>query len=202
MQITYVNRKQQTYYLHQGKTKTGKPRYFFSQKSESALPESALSERAIVEEIPNGYEIYENPNSQVFLRKILVKIITDSEISCVEKGLKQFSSLKDFLIDVKKQTISVFTPNQNLEALEALMSSSKHLRSPEETQAVLAKSITYSADLRFVLLNKVTRVFQTERFCYLGKIDDWIEIGAAGKLETLVKAYAPHVGQESLYELY
>jgi hypothetical protein len=58
MAIEYVNRKQKTYYLHAGTTKTGKPKYFFSTKAEGVL----------VDDIPEGYEIYENPNAQVFLQ--------------------------------------------------------------------------------------------------------------------------------------
>lgn len=33
MPITHVNAKGQTYYLHQGTTKTGKPKYHFAMKS-------------------------------------------------------------------------------------------------------------------------------------------------------------------------
>ena len=57
--ITYTNRRSQTFYLHQGKTKTGRPSYFFSLKSEGPL----------VQTVPEGYEVYENPRDQVFLRK-------------------------------------------------------------------------------------------------------------------------------------
>ncbi|KKM87650.1 hypothetical protein LCGC14_1266760 [marine sediment metagenome] len=56
MLVTYINRKEDIYYLHKGKTKTGKPKYFFSKKRNGDL----------VEKIPDGYEIYENPNAQVF----------------------------------------------------------------------------------------------------------------------------------------
>ena len=34
MAITYTNRKGKTYYLHEGVTKKGKPRYYFSLKDE------------------------------------------------------------------------------------------------------------------------------------------------------------------------
>ena len=74
MTITYTNRSLQTYYLHQGTTKTGKPKYFFSKKSEGNL----------VEQIPDGFEIYENPNAQVFLRRIPKKIVTDTEVQVVK----------------------------------------------------------------------------------------------------------------------
>lgn len=60
MPIQYLNRNSDTYFLHGGKTKTGKPRWFFSKKIEGNLEES----------IPAGYEIYENHNAQVFLRLI------------------------------------------------------------------------------------------------------------------------------------
>ena len=37
MPVTHVNRKRDTYYLHAGTTKTGKPRYWFSKKTEGDL---------------------------------------------------------------------------------------------------------------------------------------------------------------------
>ena len=58
MPITHVNVKGKTYYLHQGTTKTGKPKYHFAMKREGNLADS----------IPEGFEIYENPNTQVFLQ--------------------------------------------------------------------------------------------------------------------------------------
>jgi len=67
MAITYVNRKQKTYYLHQGTTKKGKPKYYFAMKSKGNL----------ADDIPEGFEIYENPRAQVFMRKIPQKVITD-----------------------------------------------------------------------------------------------------------------------------
>lgn len=54
--VQHINRKEDTYYLHQGRTKTGKPKYFFSRKSEGEL----------CRQLPDGYEIYENPRGQVF----------------------------------------------------------------------------------------------------------------------------------------
>jgi hypothetical protein len=58
--ITHTNTKGKTYYLHQGTTKTGKPKYHFSMQSEGTLAAS----------IPAGFEIYETPNAQVFLARL------------------------------------------------------------------------------------------------------------------------------------
>src|SRR5919106_6450094 len=78
--IVYTNAKGQTYYLHQGTTKTGKPKYHFAMKREGKLAAS----------IPEGFEIYENPNAQVFLRRIPPKIITDEERELVADGMRKY----------------------------------------------------------------------------------------------------------------
>lgn len=143
MSVTYINRKGDTYYLHQGTTKKGNPNYYFAKKEPDAP----------VETIPDGYEIYENPNAQVFLRKILRKIrpklITDDEMATVRQGVKAYAQVKHFLLDVKKNAIII-----------------------------------------------------TERYCFRGSIDDWIQISAPDVLEKLVRQFVPHLGQESFYELH
>ncbi|MGD0900880.1 MAG: hypothetical protein ABR915_23860, partial [Thermoguttaceae bacterium] len=75
------NRKRHTYFLHEGKTKAGKPKYFFSRDSEGD----------VLDTIPDGYEVYENPNAQVFLRKAMPQIITDEEVAVVQVGLQKFA---------------------------------------------------------------------------------------------------------------
>src|SRR5215469_12297269 len=89
--ITYTNAKGKTYYLHQGTTKTGKPKYYFSMESKGTLAES----------IPEGFEIYENPNAQVFLRRTPPKIITDEERQVVEDGMRTYADVQDYKIDVR-----------------------------------------------------------------------------------------------------
>ena len=54
--VRYRNRKGKDYYLHVGKAGTGKPRYFFSTRKDEPLAPV----------VPQGYEIYEHPNAQVF----------------------------------------------------------------------------------------------------------------------------------------
>src|SRR5205814_5200407 len=89
--ITHTNAKGKLYYLHQGTTKTGKPKYHFSMQSEGTLAES----------IPAGFEMYENPNAQVFLRRIPPKIITEEERQVVADGMRKYASVQDYKIDVR-----------------------------------------------------------------------------------------------------
>ena len=110
MPITHTNAKGQTFSLYQGVTKTGKPKYYFAMQSEGTLAKA----------IPAGYEIYENPNAQVFLRRIPPKIITDEECRVVEEGMRRYATVKDYKIDVKGNAILIYTSEQDLDALADL----------------------------------------------------------------------------------
>ena len=192
MAVTYVNRKGQTYYLHQGITKTGKPKYFLAQRSEGEL----------VDSIPEGFEIYENPNAQVFLRRIRPKLITDAEIDVVRKGMEKYCpQVQHYQIDVKEHVISIFLSDQDVDVLSELLAFSPKARETD-IPSLLNRFTTYSPMLRFVLVDEKRRRFVTQRYCFLGSIDDWIEIGKPGKLASLVKTYVRHLGQESYYDLY
>jgi len=92
MAVTWKNRREDVYYLHEGRTKTGKPKYYFS-RSDKGM---------IVDNIPDEYEIYENPNAQVFLRRKLVSLIKDEELDLLERGVRQYADLKNFIVDRKK----------------------------------------------------------------------------------------------------
>ncbi len=190
MAIEYVNRKQKTYYLHEGKTKTGKPKYFFSMKTEGDL----------VEAIPEGYEIYENPNAQVFLRKIQPQMVTPEEVAIVREGVKKFAKLDYFTVDVKGKHIVVFLCDQNTEALMALVASTTTTGDAGLVDRMM-QSFTYSPMMQFVLVDKKTREFEVERWCFRGSVDDWIGLDSSTDLKALVKKYGRHLGKESFYEL-
>jgi hypothetical protein len=190
MAIEHVNRKGKTYYLHEGKTKTGKPKYFFSLKSDGNLMDT----------IPEGYEIYENPNAQVFLRKIRPQIVTPEEVAIVRNGVKRYAKLEHFIIDVKDNRIVVYLCDQNVDALTALTSMGLG-GSTARMQETLLRSVTYSPMMQFVLEDEKTREFGIERWCFRGSVDDWIMLDSGRDLKALVKKYGAHLGQESFYEL-
>jgi len=190
MAVEYKNRRDDTYYLHEGKTKKGNPRYFFSRKKDGIL----------VESIPDGYEIYENPNAGVYLRKIQPEIFTDKEISIVEKGVRKYSGLKNFKIDIKKNAIVVFLPDQDPEFLERAFSRFV-LPGSSRLDKIFAQTSTYSPMMRFVLVDKESREFIVERWCFRGSIDDWIFVDGSNDLAKLVQKYCKHLGKDSFYDL-
>lgn len=190
MGVQYVNRKDDTYYLYEGKTKTGKPNYYFSKQKKDG----------IVKIIPDGYEIYENPNAQVFLRKIPPKIFTDQEIAVVEKGVKKFAKLDHFKIDVKQKSIVIFLPNQNVNDLAAMFGG-EPLALSQKANKLFQNFLSYSPMMRFVLVDKESRNFCVDRWCFRGAIDDWITLDYSDDLADLVKRYCPHLARESFYDL-
>ena len=191
MPITHTNAKGKTYYLHQGTTKTGKPKYYFSMQSEGTLAES----------IPTGFEIYENPNAQVFLRRIPPKIITDEERQVVEDGMRKYAEVQDYKIDVKGNAIVVYTADRDIDALVNLFQDVGSMRDEAQIRNAIRREITYFPMLQFVLSDEKQQVFVAQRYCFRGAIDDWIDLGH-GPLATLVRRYGKHLGKESYFDLF
>ena len=192
MAITHVNAKGKTYYLHQGTTKTGKPKYHFSPKSEGNL----------VEAIPEGYEIYEHPNAQVFLRQIQPKLITNAERQVVENGMQKHSGVSHYKIDVKGKEILIYTAAQNMGALNAILHIFPGAADKRaQVMEVLNQSAHYTPVMKFELIDETKRLFATQRYCYRGSIDGWIYVGSSGELSLLVRRYVKHIDKESFYEL-
>ena len=192
MPVSHVNRKHKTYYLHEGVSKTGKPKFFFSMKSDGRL----------ATKVPEGFEVYENPNAQVFLRKIVPRSVTDDEIRTVELELKRHPHLRYCLVDVKGEAITVFAPNQDTDGLLGLLNrfafAAPHMAMGE---AEVQQFLSYHPTMRFVVSHEEKRTFMTQRWCYLGSIDDWFPIGRPDRLDALVREFVQHIGQESYFEL-
>jgi len=66
----------------------------------------------------------------------------------------------------------------------------------------LDRRARFSPVMRFILLNKTTRTFCAERWCYLGSIDDWISVGPMGPVDRLARQLIPRLGTDALFEVY
>ncbi|MGA2400427.1 MAG: hypothetical protein ABSG91_01835 [Syntrophobacteraceae bacterium] len=194
MPVQHTNRRGKTYWLHRGKTKTGKPKYFFSPKPEGDL----------VESVPAGYEIYENPNAQVHLIKAVPKLITEAEKMVVEKQLEKLHSSMSYKIDVKGKVITIFESNESIGGMQEIFSSFLSSRQLPDTgvMEILEHSASYVPIMRLTLQDENRRTFVVERFCFRGSVEGWIFIGGSDSLEVVAGKFIPHLGQTSFYELY
>jgi hypothetical protein len=191
MPIEHTSRSGEKYYLHVGETKTGKPKYYVARHARGPLAEA----------IPDGFEIYESPKGQVSLRKILPKLIFDEELNSVERELARIPRLKGSQVERKLKILTVHVADRKEEMIKEL-SAVMPWRWQVGRDSISERFWSYEAQLQFVLVDEEKRLFQTRRYCYLGSIDDWIDIGDPGSLAKLTKLYLKHLGQESYYELH
>ncbi len=185
MPIEYTNRPGKVFYLQKTVNKKGVERFLFSQKSIGPL----------LDNIPNGYEIYEHPNNQVYLRKIPQKIITDKEKMIVEKGVQKYSDIPRFLVDIRKYEMVVHINNDDFSFLKSTFND--HF-SVQRAESLLGHN--YKEIMKLTLIDKKEREFKLERMCYRGMVD-WIYVDKSSDLEGLTKKYFPHLGKESYYSL-
>lgn len=179
MPVSYENFRGEMYHLHSKLTKKGNTTYHFSKKEEGAIS---------INTIPDLYEIYENPNGKVYLRKKMKPLIIEEEVKIVEEGMEKNCEIEDFKLDIKKNFIYIYTLDNEM----------KNRVIPEQ---FINKYKQYETQMRFVLIDQDERIFEVERFSYKGSINDWIYLEGSTDLEELVRKYTQHLGRESFYEL-
>jgi len=109
---TYTNRMGETYYLHEGRTKTGKVRYFVAK----SCREGVLSA------VPEGWEFSESINGVVSVRKIHspARRIPESDVALARAELARHTHLRDHHVDVVNGEIVIFEPSGGMPAVLAV----------------------------------------------------------------------------------
>ena len=180
MSVTYTSRKGLTYYLCRGVTKTGKPRYYFAREIKDEP----------VEEIPPGYTISESVNAIVSLVKDRPKLIWPEEIAAVEAAVKRHPKGHNYRVNTKHDRIEIYERvGPDVEDLVAALSY-EGLLNPGLVGRLQAEEERYgqfTAVLRFILADAEKRIFRVQRMCYLGSVDDWIDLGVGRSLEKLAR---------------
>jgi hypothetical protein len=196
MRITHTNRRGVTFYLGRGVTKTGKPRYFFAREPAKGEP---------VEAIPEGYEIVESVNGVVSLAKVRPALIQPEELALVQAAVAVHPKALSYRVDVKGERIVVYEregADPDLVARDIAGSMGLPFAMlAARMRETFDRSARFTPVLRFILADEAKRAFYVERWCYLGSIDDWVDIGAAGQLSSLVKQTVPKLGTEAFFEL-
>jgi hypothetical protein len=193
MGLEYVNRHGDRYFLLQGKTKTGKPKYYASMKT----GENAAAE------MPEGYEFYEQPQGGlVTVRKIQSTRILPLERMQIEAWTRKLAGIVHFIIEIKGDSLIVHTPGNDIESEAREWAAEGIGKSLATIRERLAKRANYAAMFRFKLSDEDERLFDAERWCFRGSIDGWLPLSGGGQsLETLARKYLPHLAKESFFDL-
>ncbi|TEU15218.1 MAG: hypothetical protein E3J21_13850 [Anaerolineales bacterium] len=195
MPITYTNRKGVTYYLCRGVTKTSKPRYYFAREPKGDP----------VEQIPEGFKISESINGIVSLVKDRPAQIWPEEVAAVEAAVGRHPKSNKYRVNVKHNRIEIYEQvGPDVEELAAAFAQDG-LDIPglaERLRPTIEHRAQFTPVLRFILANAERRTFHAERWCYLGSIDDWIDVRPMGPLDQLARQLIPKLGTDQFFELF
>jgi hypothetical protein len=198
MPVSYTNRKGMTYILYRGRTRTGKPRYYFGHPGQS--------QGEPVTELPPGFTISESVNGVVSLAKDRPALIKPEEVAAVKAAVQQHLEARRYRVAVKGNRIEIYEqvgPDYNALVNELHLPGLSRPGLAEELQALEERHAQYTPVLRFTLLDPKQRRFGVERMCYLGSIDGWLELhGQTGPVAKLTSALIPVLGTEQFYELW
>lgn len=190
--MKYVNRFGSCYYVFQGVTKTGKPKYYVSRKpeSESGVPIDAL---------PDDFELFESPeDARVSIRKRVPLEISENELQFVREQIDARVSNIPTRVVCERRCIVIYESevSNGLSSLGAMLGGwiPTNLRAPQFSGHM-------SPAFRFKLISKKDRIFEAQRYCFRGSINDWISLDHEGTLDELCPYYLKHLGKESFYEL-
>jgi hypothetical protein len=168
MRVTYTNRKGVIYYLCQGVTKTGKPHYYFAREPHGNP----------LEQIPAGYIISDSVNGIVSLVKARPAQILPDEVATVESAVRRHPKSRNYRVGIKQNRIEVYERvGPEVEDLAPIFRGFGVMGPglTERLQARLDQNAQFKPEMRFVLVDAEQRVFQAQRMCYRGSIDDFID---------------------------
>lgn len=191
MPVQHVNRRGDTYYLHVGEGRSGKPNYWFSRKADGTL----------LDAVPEGFEVYEDPDARVVLRRKLVSLVTGEEAEFVRAWLRAHVPDQHVLVDVRKKTIEVYHAEVDQLLERAVAGESASWLAKVHRCLSQPAYLNYHATFRFELQDREERRFSLHRWCYRGFVNGWLYL-AEGNLENLVALYCPHLGRDSYFELW
>jgi hypothetical protein len=193
MGLEYVNRCGERYFVLHGKTPKGNAKYYCSKKA---------GENS-VQQLPEGFELRENPQTgQVTVRKKRSSPLLPFERELLVRIIETRSKVKHAIVDVDGKSLVVYTPDTDADAAVRIMSIMiGSIEDASSLQDEIVRHSSYSPMMRFTLTNPEERLFSLERWCFSGSIDDWIYIAGDRHLDELASAYAPHLGQDSFFEM-
>jgi hypothetical protein len=189
-----VNRRGDHYFIFQGQTKTGKPKYFASRQSSSDSGKP-------IEALPNEFEVYESPaNGAVSVRRRKPSRILPEEYALVKRLAIELMGDSGTHVELEGDRIIVYTPDTD-PALSASALARIFGFAVPGIEEWTTQHTRYTPELRFELTDVDRRIYCAERYCYRGSIDGWIPVAEPRPLERLARKLLPHLGQESFYEL-
>ncbi len=193
--MEYMSQRGDRYFIYQGKTKTGKPKFYASKR-----PTSEKGVRA--DSLPDGLEIFENPsNGLVSIRRRKPSRIVAAERDLIARMAVEHSAFSCVRTMIDGDQIVVYTPDTDPATSASMLEKVFGPLSTAKIDEWTKRNAHYTAEMRFTLVDEDARHYTADRYCYRGSIDNWIQVSGEAPLESLAEKLLPHLGRESFYDL-
>jgi hypothetical protein len=168
MPVIYKNCYGDEFFLHETKTKTGRPMYYFSKKAGDKLAET----------IPSGYEIFERPGGLVYIRKEQPVLILEEELEYVQNkiaGMVDHESEEQ--VAMARKQFGNYLSGSRLAAFNRY--NVWRFEAEAQKDEIIIHQVRDNKAMpimKFELRNKEDRLFSAYRWCFRGSVDDWRSI--------------------------
>ena len=135
----------------------------------------------------------------VFLRRVQPKLICVEERADLERRLREARGNHRYKLEVRGKLLTI---HEGTDRISGLMAELGPFFVRPLTEADRERFADYQAVLRSFLVDAEKRLFDPERFCFRGGVDDWISFGAPDTLGKLAAEFLKHLGKDSMYDLY
>lgn len=173
MAVQYTSRKKVGYYLHEDTKKSGEARYFFLGSLEEKL----------VDVVPEGFEIYEDPNARVFLRKVRPIHISNTEKQLVDQYIHKLRTSRRYVVDVPENDMTVFQSNEDVDVLKEIFDGAS--ANGCTVEEAIDYTLSFTPVFRFSLEDPGKRTFILKRYTFPGSIEIWWQVGGPDSLQNL-----------------
>ena len=190
----YTNRKDEDHYIRAAETAKGGTRYYIVKNN----PEKY---KDLIEDIPNGFEVVETPEEgRVIFRKRVPKLITEEERLIVEDAVRELSDLKDFIVYVDGDLLTIFYSQFNNiggqeENLTAEQANEYHYGETKKWKR-------YFEGMYFKLEDENKRIFGVHRQTFLSLFNTGTaKLESSDDLDYLADKYCQHLGRDTFFDL-
>lgn len=194
--LPYTNRRGVAFYLHQGTTKTGKPKYYVAK----TVGAGALAE------MPAGFDFTESVNGVVSIRRVdnSPKLVADDDVELVRSELARHRHLRHHRVEAAKAEIVICEPTGAMSDSELQETARNHglpAEVFEQRMADLWARRRYQPVMRFLASTAQAGEYVVQRMTYRGE-GGWSYPLAHGPLARLVRDLVPRVGTQRFFELF
>jgi hypothetical protein len=187
--FTFQNRMGDMYYLHEGRTKTGKPRYFFAK----------TAGQGTLAEMPKGFEVSESINGVVSVRRTNAggSVAPDEDVRVVEAAVGRHAHLRGYMVRALGNAVVIFEPHPRPDKLRDLAQQLGFAHRAPSFVEDRMKQAQYAPVMKFEPEGDGYVAF---RMTYRGK-GGWSWPLQSGKLHDLASKLVPSVGTEAFFDL-